>query len=148
MEIAIIAGDRKKELMTQFCIAYCGILSKHNLCATGTTCNYISDATGLKIEKLLSGEHGGVQQITSRVSYDEIDLVLFFRDTQKNNPDSAKSDLELLKLCDIHNIPVATNIATAEILVRALDRGDLDWRDIVNPRSEYNLKKNNHTVNI
>ena len=141
MEIAIIAGDRKKELMTQFCIAYCGILANHNLCATGTTHKYITDATGLRIEKLLSGAHGGVQQITSRVSYDEIDLVLFFRDSYESDTMAERNNLELLKLCDIHNIPVATNIATAEILVRALDRGDLDWRDIVNPRSEYNLRK-------
>lgn len=143
MEIAIIAGDRKKELMTQFCIAYCGILANHNLCATSTTSKYISEATGLQIEKLLSGQHGGVQQISSRVAYDEIDLVLFFRDAYEHEAGSEaeKNDLNLLKLCDIHNIPIATNIATAEILVRALDRGDLDWREIVNPRSEYNLKK-------
>ena len=143
MEIAIIAGDRKKELMTQFCIAYCGILAKHNLCATGTTHKYITESTGLRIEKLLSGTHGGVQQITSRVAYDEIDLVLFFRDSYENDSMAEKNNLELLKLCDIHNIPIATNIATAEILVRALDRGDLDWRDIVNPRSDYNLRKKN-----
>lgn len=143
MEIAIIAGDRKKELMTQFCIAYCGILANHNLCATGTTHKYITEATGLRIEKLLSGAHGGVQQISSRVSYDEIDLVLFFRDSYENDTMAEKNNLDLLKLCDIHNIPIATNIATAEILVRALDRGDLDWREIVNPRSEYNIRKKN-----
>ena len=143
MEIAIIAGDRKKELMTQFCIAYCGILANHHLCATGTTHKYITEATGLRIEKLLSGAHGGVQQISSRVSYDEIDLVLFFRDSYENDTMAEKNNLDLLKLCDIHNIPIATNIATAEILVRALDRGDLDWRDIVNPRSEYNIRKKN-----
>lgn len=145
MEIAIIAGDRKKELITQFCIAYCGILANHNLCATGTTHKYITEATGLRIEKLLSGAHGGVQQITSRVSYDEIDLVLFFRDSYENDTMAEKNNLDLLKLCDIHNIPVATNIATAEILVRALDRGDLDWREIVNPRSDYNLRKKNQS---
>jgi methylglyoxal synthase len=145
MEIAIIAGDRKKELMTQFCIAYCGILAKHNLCATGTTHKYITESTGLKIEKLLSGAHGGVQQITSRVAYDEIDMVLFFRDTYETDTTAEKNNLELLKLCDIHNIPIATNIASAEILVRALDRGDLDWRDIVNPRSDYNLRRKSQT---
>ncbi len=141
MEIAIIAGDRKKELITQFCIAYCGILANHNLCATGTTCKYIAEATGLHIERLLSGEQGGVQQISSRISYDEIDLVLFFRDNYEVGSEAERNDRDLLKLCDIHNIPIATNIATAEILVRALDRGDLDWREIVNPRSEYNVRK-------
>ena len=141
MEIAIIAGDRKKELMAQFCIAYCGILAHHNLYATGTTCKYIAEATGLRIEGLLSGTQGGVQQISSRISYDEIDLVLFFRDTYDVPTEAEENDLDLLKLCDIHNVPVATNIATAEILVRALDRGDLDWREIVNPRSEYNRRR-------
>lgn len=140
MEIAIMASDNKKELMTQFCIAYCGILSGHNLCATGITAKYVSEATGLRIERLLSGTHGGAQQIISRISYDEIDLLLYFRDTSPDAQDS-EVDMTLLRMCDIHNVPVATNIATAEILVRALDRGDLDWREIVNPRSEYNLRK-------
>ena len=134
MEIAIIAHDIKKELMTQFCIAYCGILSKHNLCATSITAKYISEATGLDIERLLTGEQGGEQQIASRISYNEIDILLFFRDTRPDAiPD--EGELELLKLCDRYNVPVATNIATAEVLVTALDRGDLDWRDIVNPKN-------------
>lgn len=140
MEIAIIAHDLKKELMTQFCIAYCGILSKHNLCATSITAKYISEATGLNIEKLLTGEQGGEQQIASRISYNEIDILLFFRDTRPDaRPD--EGELELLRLCDRYNVPVATNIATAEVLVTALDRGDLDWREIVNPRSAMNSKK-------
>lgn len=142
MDIAIIADDQKKEMMTQFCIAYCGILSKHNLCATGTTGKYIESATGLKIERLLSGVHGGSQQILSRVSYDEIDMLLLFRDTKPNvNDEKDQVEINLMRLCDIHNVPIATNIATAEILVRALDRGDLDWREIINPRSEYNRRR-------
>ncbi len=140
MEIAIIADDTKKELTSQFCIAYCGILSKHNLCATGVTGKYITDATGLKIEKLLSGTSGGADQIASRVAFDEIDMLLYFRDATVV-PQPGAHDLDLLRLCDLHNVPVATNIATAEILVRALDRGDLDFREMINPRSEYNLKK-------
>jgi methylglyoxal synthase len=141
MQIAIIAHDTKKELMTQFCIAYCGILSKHNLCATSITAKYISEATGLKIEKLMTGEHGGEQQIASRIAYDEIDVLLFFRST---NPTGVydEEEFELLSMCDRHNVPVATNIATAEVLICALERGDLDWREIVNPHSEYNRKKN------
>lgn len=137
MEIAIIADDKKKELMTQFCIAYCGILAKHNLCATGITGKYISEATGLKIERLLSGSHGGTQQITSRVAYNEIDLLIYFRDTSKDIVFN-EEEYSLLRMCDVYNIPVATNIATAEVLVTALDNGGLDWRAIVNPRSEYN----------
>ena len=140
MEIAIIADDKKKELMTQFCIAYCGILAKHNLCATGITGKYISEATGLKIERLLSGAHGGAQQITSRVAYNEIDLLIYFRDTSKDIVFD-EEEYNLLRMCDVYNIPVATNIATTEVLVTALENGGLDWREIVNPKSEYNHRK-------
>ena len=140
MEIAIIAHDTKKELMAQFCIAYCGILNKHNLCATATTAKYISEATGLEIDKLMSGKAGGEQQVASRVAYNEIDVLLNFRDTRANATVS-EEELELLRMCDLYNIPVATNIATAEVIITALDRGDLDWREIVNPHSAYNRSK-------
>ena len=139
MEIAIIAHDLKKELMAQFCIAYCGILSKHNLCATAITAKYISEATGLHIDKLMSGEQGGEQQIASRIAYNEIDVLLYFRDTRPNAKGDAVSH-ELLRMCDLYNVPVATNIATAEVIITALDRGDLDWREIVNPRSALNKR--------
>ena len=140
MEVAIIANDIKKELMTQFCIAYCGVLSKHNLCATSITAKYISEATGLEIERLLSGAQGGEEQIASRIAYNEIDVLLYFKDTRPNvMPDEV--EIELLRLCDQYNIPVATNIATAEVLITALDRGDLDWRENLNPRSAYNQKR-------
>lgn len=132
MNIAIIAHDSKKELMVQFCIAYCGILSKHNLCATGTTGKLVSEATGLEIVRFLSGSQGGGEQIASRISCNEIDLLLVFRDPIKTRNDEP-NDLSLLRLCDVHNIPVATNIATAEALIHALERGDLDWREIVRP---------------
>ena len=142
MEIAIIAHDTKKELITQFCIAYCGILSKHNICATGITAKYISEATGLNIEKLFSGP-GGEEQIISRVAYNEVDILLYFRDTRPNREysDHDKIEQQLLIMCDRYNVPVATNIATAEVIIMALDRGDLDWRNFVNPRSEYNRKE-------
>lgn len=140
MEIALIAHDKKKELMTQLCIAYCGILSKHNLCATGITGKYISDATGLDIQCMLSGAHGGEQQILSRIAYNEIDILIYFRDTSSDAAQT-ESEMNLIRMCDIHNVPLATNIATAEVLICALERGDLDWREIVNPRSEYNLRK-------
>ena len=141
MEIAIIADDKKKELMVEFCIAYCGILTKHRLCATSKTAKYISESTGMKIESLLSGSLGGAEQVTSRIAYNEIDLLLFFRDTNKEGYIN-NDDIDMLRMCDVYNVPVATNLATAEILVRALDRGDLDWREIVNPRSAYNQRKN------
>ncbi len=130
MKIALIAHDEKKELMVQFCIAYCGILSKYELCATGTTGRLVSEATGLQIEKFLSGSQGGGEQIASRISYNEIDMLLLFRDPLNPKPNEP-NDINLLRLCDMHNIPVATNIATAEVLVQGLGRGDLDWRNVV-----------------
>jgi len=132
MTIALVAHDAKKELMVQFCIAYCGILSRHTLCATGTTGKLVSEATGLTITRHLSGAQGGEQQISSRISCNEIDLLLFFRDPMAaKSPESAEVDM--LRLCDMRNIPVATNIATAEVLIHGLERGDLDWRGLVNP---------------
>jgi len=131
MNIALIAHDSKKELMVQFCIAYCGILSRHQLCATGITGKLVSDATGLNITRFMSGEQGGDQQISARIACDEIDLLLYFRDPMKL-PDAVENDM--LRLCDQRNIPVATNIATGEVLIHGLERGDLDWRNIVNTR--------------
>ncbi len=128
MQIALIAQDDKKELMAQLCIAYCGILSKHKLCATATTGRVVSEATGLDIELLLSGEHGGIQQIASRISYDEIDILFYFRSTASDeNYDAVAA--HLTRLCDVYNLPIATNLATAEAIIMALDRGDLDWRE-------------------
>lgn len=132
MNIALIAHDKKKELMVQFCIAYCGVLSRHNICATGTTGKQVAEATGLRIQRYLSGSQGGAQQISARISCNEIDLLLFFRDPISAKPHEP-SDADLLRLCDVHNIPVGTNIATAEALIHALERGDLDWREILNP---------------
>ncbi len=130
MNIAIIAHDEKKELMVQFCIAYCGILSRHNLVATATTGRMVADATGLNVMKFLSGSQGGDEQIASRISCDEIDMLLFFRDPMGGKAQGV-NDINLLRLCDMHNIPVATNIATSEVLIHGLDRGDLDWRNIM-----------------
>ena len=134
MNIALIAHDKKKELMVQFCIAYCGILSKHNVCGTGTTGKLVSEATGLDVKRFLSGPQGGDQQIGARIAYNEIDLVIFFRDPLTAMPH--EPDVQaLLRLCDVHNVPVATNAATAEVLIHGLERGDLAWRDIVNPKN-------------
>ena len=118
--------------MVQFCIAYCGILSRHNLCATGTTGKMVAEATGLDITRYMSGSQGGDQQISARIACDEIDLLLFFRDpmtVKAHEPNES----DMFRLCDMRNIPVATNIATAEVLIHGLERGDLDWRNIVNP---------------
>ena len=127
MKIAIIADDSKKELMCQFCTAYCGILCRHDICATGVTAKYISDATGLPVEALLSGESGGEAQIASRISYGEVDLLLDFLGTRPEAYENANF-VEIVRLCTLYNVPLATNIGTAEALVIALDRGDLNWR--------------------
>ena len=142
MTIALIAHDSKKELMVQFCTAYCRILSQHKLVATGTTGKMISEATGLQVQRFLAGVQGGGQQIASRIACNEIDLLLFFRDPINAKPHEP-NELNLLRLCDVHNIPIAagfhipmaTNIATAEVLIHGLERGDLDWRDIVHPQN-------------
>ena len=133
MNIALISDDSKKELMVQFCIAYCGILSKHDICATATTGRLVSEATGLEVQKYLSGSHGGDQQIAARIACNEIDVLLYFRDPLTTSSNEAYENT-LLRLCDVHNVPVATNIATAEVIIHGLVRGDLDWRNIVNPK--------------
>ena len=132
MEIALIAHENKRELMAQFCIAYYNILKKHRLCATVTTGKYVADATGLIIQKMLMGDYGGEQQMASRISYNEIDCLLYFRDALQAKSYSEDA-VNILRLCDLHNIPVATNTATAEALICAVERGDLDWRNYVNP---------------
>ena len=133
MNIALIANDRKKQLMIDFCLLHAGTLCRHNLYATGTTGKLVEDVTGLKVHRFMPGRQGGDQQIASRIAHDEIDLLLFFRDPLDPKPHEP-NDINLLRLCDMHNIPVATNIATAEVLIHGLERGDLDWRNILNPR--------------
>ena len=132
MNIALLAHDRKKELMVQFCIAYCGIFAGHSISATNTTGRLVGEATGLPISLYLSCSQGGNQQIGARIAYNEIDLVLFFCDP--NESGSTKDVDDIARLCDQYNVPFASNVATAEVLIRGLQRGDLDWRDIVNPK--------------
>lgn len=132
MNIALMAHDRKKELMVQFCIAYCGILAGHSICATNTTGRLVAEATGLPITLYLSGNQGGDQQIGARIAYNELDLVLYFCDPSLT--EGLASVNEIARLCDQYNVPFASNVATAEVLIQGLKRGDLDWRDIVNPK--------------
>ena len=127
MYIALMSHDNKKDLMVQFCTAYAGVLSRHNLCATSTTGQMVSDATGL---------HVGSQQIGARIAYNEMDMVLFFVDP--NDSSMEKELLYISRLCDQNNIPFASNVATAEMLVLGMDRGDLDWRMIVNAKHKIN----------
>ena len=131
MNIALMCHTKRQDLMVQFCTAYCGILSKHTVCATNATGRMIADATGLNVNLFLSHELGGIEQIGQRISYNEIDMVIFF-----NSPldiDLDKDALEIMHLCDQHSVPFASNVATAEMLVLGLARGDLDWREVMNP---------------
>ena len=131
MNIAIMCHNRKQELMVQFCTAYCGLLSKHTLCATNATGRMVAEATGLPVNLFLSHEHGGIEQIGQRIIYNEIDMVLVFNYPQDTDMDD--SVMYITRLCDQHSVPMATNVATAEMLIHGLARGDLDWRIGMNP---------------
>ncbi len=129
MNIALLAHEKKKELMVQFCIAYAGIFAKHNLWSASALGNLITENTGLQVNKVLSGVSGAEEQISSRISCGEIDVLLFFRDPLTPTT-RTREEANVLRLCEVHNIPVATNIATAEVIIMSLDRGDLDWIEI------------------
>ena len=133
MNIALMAHDGKKELMVQFCIAYCGILAGHSISATSTTGKLVAEATGLPVSLYLSAAQGGSQQIGARIAYNEIDMVLFFCDPSGREDCGPLNDVA--RLCDQYSVPFASNVATAEVLIQGLRRGDLDWRDIVNPKN-------------
>ena len=127
LTIALIAHDRKKDTMIGFCIGYENILSKYKLYATGTTGQRIMDSTNLKINRLASGPLGGDQMIGGLIAEKKVDLVIFLRDpltAQPHEPDIQA----LIRLCDVYNVPVATNLASAEIFIKALDEGQLNWR--------------------
>ncbi len=135
MKIALIAHDKKKADMINFTIAYKDVLKEHTLSATGTTGKLIAEATDLEIKRFKSGPLGGDQQIGAQVANDEIDIVLFFRDpltAQPHEPDVSA----LMRLCDVHLIPLATNIAAAEIIIHAIQRGDLQYRSLYNQKNK------------
>ena len=129
MNIGIIAHNSKKSLIDDFCIAYKGILMKHEVYATGTTGRRIEEVTNLSIHKYLAGPLGGMQQLGSQVGQNDIDALIFLRDPLAPKPHEPNVN-DVVRLCDMHNIPMATNLATAELIVLALDRGDLDWREM------------------
>ena len=128
MNIALAAHNNKKKLMQNFCIAYRHILSKHILYATGTTGRLIEEVTNLRVHKYLAGPLGGIQQMGAQISNNETDLVIFLRDPSADS--SEANPAQIIRLCDMHNIPVATNLATAEMLVLGMETGDLDWRNM------------------
>ncbi|HIV11715.1 MAG: methylglyoxal synthase [Clostridiales bacterium] len=128
MNIGFIAHESKKKLLQNFCIAYRGILSRHELYATGTSGRLIEEAANLSVHKFLAGHVGGEQQMASMIEQNEIDLMIFLRDPfmqKKRDPDPNK----IFRLCDVHIIPLATNLASAEMLIKSLERGELDWRE-------------------
>ncbi len=131
MNITLMAHDKKKELMVQFCTAYKSVLAKHNVSATATTGRLVADATGLPITLFLSHNQGGHQQVDARIAYNEIDLVLMFTDPNSIDPWEDQQIVQTIHLCDTHNVPVATNLASAEMLILGLQRGDLDWREML-----------------
>ena len=130
MNIALVAHDSKKILMENLCIAYRHILNKHSIYATGTTGRIVEEVTGMVVEKYIEGSLGGEQQLAIQIAHNDIDLVIFLCDPLKDY-EGEPGIVGIMRLCDTHNIPLGTNLATSEALLLALDRGDLDWRDIV-----------------
>jgi len=128
LNIGLIAHDQKKKLMQNFCIAYRGILSHHELYATGTTGRMIEEVTNLTVHKFLAGHTGGAQQLGSMIESNTLDMMIFLRDPLNKVREADINNIFML--CDLHNIPLATNLATAELIVKALERGDLDWREL------------------
>ena len=131
MNIALIAHDKKKDDLVGFVVAYKAIFSEHDLFATGTTGLRIMEATGLQIERYKSGPLGGDQEIGSMIAKNKMDIVFFFRDplsSQPHEPDVTA----LVRLCDVYSIPLATNMGTAEVLIKGLQRGDIEWRKVIN----------------
>ena len=129
MNIGLIAHDAKKKLMQNFCIAYRSILMKHDLYATGTTGRLIEEVANLSVHKYLAGHLGGSQQLGAQLEHNQMDMVIFLRDPLTPKPHEPEVN-NVVKLCDSYNIPLATNLATAELLIKALDRGDLEWREM------------------
>ena len=134
MNIVLMAHDKKKELMIQFCTAYKSILAKHSVSATATTGRLVAEATGLPVSLFLSRNQGGHQQVDARIAYNEIDLILLFSDPNDTDPWEDQRIMQTLHLCDAYNVPVATNLAAAEMLILGLQRGDLDWREMIRPK--------------
>lgn len=129
MNIGLIAHNSKKKLMQNFCIAYRSVLSKNELYATGTTGRLIEEASNLNVHKFLAGHLGGEQQMGALIEQNQMDLIIYLREPlapQKHYPDVKR----IFHLCDTHNIPLATNLATAEMMIKSLDRGELDWREM------------------
>ncbi len=128
MKIIILADNRKNELLVNFCIAYKQILGRHDLLSVSNNVRVIEQASGLKITGIATDVQGGLNQLAARAEFNEVDAVIYIRDPQVGNYDDANI---LMRACDQNNIPFASNLASAELLILAIDRGDLDWRELV-----------------
>ena len=128
--VVLIAHEAKKKLMQNFCIAYRGILSHHDVYATETTGRLVEEASGVPVHKFLAGHLGGVQQIATQIESNQMDLVIFLREPMLNSQPHNDDFHTISTLCDIHNIPIASNLASAELLIKSLERGDLNWREL------------------
>lgn len=137
MNIALMAHDKKKELMVQFCTAYKSVLSQHQVSATATTGRLVAEATGLPVYLFMARNQGGPEQVLARIAYNEVDMVFFFPDPNTSDPQQDQCLLDTLRLCDTYNVPCATNLASAELLILGLQRGDLDWREMSRPRRTF-----------
>ncbi len=135
MNIGLLAHNSRKKLMQNFCIAYRSILSRNTLYATGATGRLVEEVTNLNVHKFLSGNLGGVEQLAAQIENNEIDMMIVFRDPNEAGP-YEQSAGDIIRLCDMYSIPVATNIATAELMIKALERGDLEWREIYRTEEE------------
>lgn len=129
MNIALIAHDEKKDSMVEFAKYYKNELGKHTLYATGTTGTRISEATGLTVHRFRSGPLGGDQQIGAKISEKELDLIIFLRDPLTSQPHEPDVNA-LLRLCDVYAVPVATNLTSAHIMMKALVDGTVDFHQL------------------
>ena len=129
MNVGLMAHDAKKKLMKNYCIAYTGILCKHQLFATGTTGRLVEEVANLNVHKYLAGHLGGEQQMAAQIEHNQLDLMIFLRDPIQPKTHEPNVN-DIVRLCDMYDIPMATNLATAELLIKALDRGDLEWREM------------------
>lgn len=130
MRVALVSHDSRKELLLQFCTAYSSILCEHILFSTSFTSKLLKMRANLAVQSFLSSLNGGVQQIAARVACNEVDLLIYFRDPNERDCNE-REEQELFRLCDNYNIPYATNIATAEVLIQGLKRGDFAWRNLL-----------------
>jgi methylglyoxal synthase len=140
MNVVLIAHNRKKDLLIRFCEAYSVILKKHTLFSTEEFARTISEVVDCHVNSFLTKNRGGYQQIASRVVCNEMDFLVFFKDPLSSNVQEV-GEAEIIRLCDLHSVPIATNMATAELIILGMERGDLDWRLVMSVTSLERLER-------